>query len=184
MEDNNSNHRPKTLADTLGKTTTKTRYTKSESVKILEQLALQNLKKKYPTNPYLPVPKYTDATTNKLTKCIFDYIFLNGFQAKLHKSKGFFKDTRKIETDVLGFRRSVGSIQFVKTNPEKDFHQISTTIKGLNIKILAKCDPKKSQNQDNASVGALKQIDSPEGLFLIVQNFEQFYNWFNLFTKD
>lgn len=177
MESTETNHRP-------GKTSSIPRYTKPESVKILEQLALQNLKARYPSNPYLPIPKYTDATSKKTIKCIVDYIGFNGLQAKIINSTGFFKDNRKTEIDVLGHKRTVGSVQFVKTNTKDKFYNISSTIKGQKVKILIKSSPKASKNQDSESIGSIKQIASSDGLFLIVENFSQFYNWLNQFLKD
>ncbi|SHF89626.1 hypothetical protein SAMN05443549_101741 [Flavobacterium fluvii] len=183
MSSEGNNHGPCFNSLKQGKTI-KLRYIKPESVKILERLALEKLKERYPNNPYYPKPTYTDSTSNKLIKCVVDYIGFNGFQVEKINSKGFFIDKRKTSTDVLGNKRTIGSVQFIKTNHKNKFYNISTTIKGQNIKILIKSSPIVSKNQDKGSVGSIKQIESAEGLFLIVENFSQFFQWLNEFTKD
>jgi hypothetical protein len=51
---------------------------KSKNIKNLEKLAFDAKVKKYPTMPLFTIPaaKYSDSTTNGLTKCIIDYINL------------------------------------------------------------------------------------------------------------
>jgi hypothetical protein len=163
---------------------TKLRYAKSESVKILEQLALQNLKVRYPNNPYLPIPKYTDATSNGLTKCVIDYIDFNDFQAERINSTGAIKDNRKTSTDVLGNIRTIGSLQWIKSSTQTGTADISATIKGRSIKIEIKCEATGDNKQSKGQIEYQKQIEAAGGVYLIVRNFNQFYEWFNYFVKS
>jgi hypothetical protein len=176
MESNNTNHRP-------GKTSSIPRYTKSESVKILEGIALDKLKERYPNNPYLPIPKYTDATSNGLTKCVVDYIDFNGFQAERINSTGAIKDNRKTSTDVLGNIRTIGSLQWIKSSTQTGTADISATIKGRSIKIEIKCEATGDNKQSKGQIEYQKQIEAAGGVYLIVRNFNQFYEWFNEFVK-
>ena len=49
---------------------------------ILTELAITDLKLKYPNVPdhCVPSPKYSDKTANGLTKCITDFLKLQGWQ--------------------------------------------------------------------------------------------------------
>ena len=162
---------------------TKLRYTKSESVKILERMAFDKLKERYPNNPYCPKATYTDATSNGLTKCVVDYITFNGFQAERINSTGFLKDNRKTSTDVLGNKRTIGSVQWIKSNTQTGTADISATIKGRSIKIEIKCEATGDNKQSKWQIEYQRQIEAAGGLYLIIRNFNQFYEWFNEFGK-
>jgi len=175
MESNNTSHRP-------DKTSSKPRYSKHESVKILEGIALDKLKERYPNNPYYPKPNYTDATSNGLTKCVLDYIGYNGFLAERINSTGFLKDNRKTYIDVLGYKRTIGSVQFIKSNTQTG--TISSTIKGKKIIIQIKCSLTGSKTQSKGQKVRQEQIEAAGSIYLTVENFSQFYEWLNEFTKN
>lgn len=161
----------------------KKRYAKPESIKILERLALDKLKNRYPNNPYLPKATYTDATTNELTKCVIDYITFNGFHSERINSTGALKDNRKTSTDVLGNQRTIGSVQWIKSTTQNGTADISATIKGQSVKIEIKCEATGDRYQSEAQIKYQKQIEAAGGIYLIVRDFTQFYNWFNDFIK-
>lgn len=163
---------------------TKLRYTKPESVKILEQLALDKLKERYPSNPYYPKATYTDATTNGLTKCVIDFIKFSGYHAERINSTGFLKDNRKTSTDILGRKRTVGTVQWIKSNSQTGTSDISATIKGKSIKIEIKCMATGDKKQSKEQKVYQEQIEASGGVYLIVRNFTQFYEWFNDFVKN
>lgn len=183
MESNDTNHRSKVLGGTNSKDK-KNRYTKPECVKILEQLALDKLKLRYPNNPYLPIPKYSDATSNALTKCVIDYINFNGFQSERINSTGRQIDNRKTSTDVLGNQRTIGSVKWIKSNTQTGTSDISATIKGRSVKIEIKCAGSGDKYQSEEQKIYQKQIEAAGGIYLIVRNFNQFYEWFHDFVKS
>ena len=61
----------------------KPRYHKPQAVKELEEVADIENQRKHPHTPakYLAKSKYRDDTANSLTRCIIDFIKLNGGQA-------------------------------------------------------------------------------------------------------
>lgn len=162
---------------------TKTRYTKPESVKTLEQLAFEKLKERYPNNPYYPKVKYTDATTNGLTKCVIDYITFSGNHAERVNSTGAIKDNRKTSKDVLGNLRTIGSVQWIKSNTQTGTADISATVKGKSLKIEIKCEATGDKKQSKGQIEYQKQIEAAGGVYLIVRNFTDFYNWLNEYLK-
>jgi hypothetical protein len=157
----------------------KKRYQKSEAVKLLENLAFETLKTKRPNFPYLTKTRYTDATSNGLTKCVIDYIKLRGFHAERINSTGAIKDNRKTSTDVLGNIRTIGSVEWIKSTTQSGTADISATIQGRSVKIEIKCKATGDRYQSEAQKEYQKQIETAGGTYIIVRTFEDFYNWFN-----
>jgi len=157
----------------------KKRLTKSEAIKSLEQLALEIKKQKYPNFPFPIKQKYSDNTTNGLTKCVIDYITFRGYHAERINSTGAIKDNRTTSTDVLGNVRTIGSVQWIKGNTQSGTADISATIQGRSIKIEIKCKATGDNIQSEVQKVYQKQIETAGGVYLIIKTFEDFYNWFN-----
>ncbi len=167
----------------MATTGSKKRYSKPESVKLIEQIALEKLKERYPNNPYLPKSTYTDATSNGLTKCVIDYVKFMGYHAERINSTGALKDNRKTSTDVLGNTRTIGSVQWIKSTSQAGTADISATIKGKSVKIEIKCEATGDRYQSEAQKQYQKQIEGSGGVYIIIRNFTQFYEWLNDFIK-
>ena len=152
---------------------------KSDAIKNLEQLAFEQQIKLHPNFPYPIKPKYSDANTNALTKCVIDYITLKGFHAERINSTGAVKDKRTTSTDVLGNIRTIGSIQWIKSTTQSGTADVSATIQGRSVKVEIKCKATGDNKQRDAQKDYQKQIENAGGFYLIVTKFEDFYNWFN-----
>lgn len=167
----------------MAATGNKKRHQKSESVKLLESIALEKLKERYPNNPFLPKVTYTDANTNGLTKCVIDYIKFKGYHAERINSTGAMRDNRKTSTDVLGNVRTIGSVQWIKSTTQTGTSDISATVEGKTVKIEIKCEATGDRKQSKGQIEYQKQIEQAGGIYLIVRNFENFYAWLNEFVK-
>jgi hypothetical protein len=176
MESSTTDHRSKNLKP---QHKDKKKFVKSDAVKELERLAFEKLKEKYPNFPYPIKPKYSDRTANGLTKCVIDYIELRGFQAERINSTGRQIDNRITSTDVLGNQRTIGSVKWIKSSGQVGTADISATIQGRSVKIEIKCEATGDNKQSKGQIEYQKQIEVSGGVYLIVRNFEQFYNWFN-----
>lgn len=157
----------------------KKRYLKSESIKMLENLAFENQVKKYPNFPYPIKENYKDNTTNELTKCVIDYITLRGFHAERINSTGAIKDNRKTSKDVLGNIRTIGSVDWIKSTTQSGTSDISATIQGRSVKIEIKCKATGDNIQSEAQKEYQRQIENAGGTYLIISTFDEFYSWFN-----
>jgi len=162
----------------------KTRYVKSEAVKALEELKFEEHKAKYPNFPYPIKPKYSDASSNGLTKCVIDFIKVKGFHAERINSTGSMRDNTKTITDVLGRKRTIGSVTWIKSTTQNGTADISATIKGKSIKIEIKCAASGDKYQSQEQKIYQKQIEASGGVYLIVREFSDFYNWFNTFKDE
>ena len=156
----------------------------SNSLKILEKIALDKLKERYPNNPYYPKVTYTDATTNGLTKCVIDYVNFLGYQAERINSTGTLKDIRKTSTDFLGRSRTIGCAKWIPGSGQTGTADISATINGSSVKIEVKNQQTGDNKQSKGQITYQKQIEAAGGVYIIVRNFTQFYEWFNDFVKN
>jgi len=156
-----------------------------EAIAELKNIALKSLEQRYPTFPKhaIPKPKYTDKTSNGLTKCIIDWIEFNGFQAERINSIGRQIDKRKVSTDVLGNKRTIGSVTWTKGSGQIGTADISATIKGRSIKIEVKCKATGDNYQSKGQITYQKKIEQAGGIYFIVRTFQDFYDWYNKFTR-
>lgn len=156
------------------------RIIKSEAIKLLEQLAYQYKRAKYPNFPEqcFVRPKYRDDSTNQLTKCIIDFIELNGGQAERINSMGRPIDNRKSFTDVTGRVRIIGSIRWVKPTTTIGTADISATIQGRAVKVEVKCLATGDRYQSAKQKEYQEMIEKAGGLYVIARDFQGFYNWY------
>lgn len=153
--------------------------TKANKQRIID-LALADLRRKYPTFPYPPQPKYSDTTANGLTKCITDFLNLSGHQAERISSMGRVIDNRKTVTDVLGRQRTIGSTKYIKGNSTNGTADISATINGKSIKIEVKIG---NDRQSQAQKDYQAQIERAGGVYIIAKNFDEFIEWYDVYLK-
>lgn len=149
-----------------------------EAVKELKSLAVEYLRMKYPIVPEfaIPKPKYNVKTTNGLTKAIIDYLRFKGCQAERISSMGRVIDSRKVVTDVVGRKRTIGSMIYIPTTGQKGTADISATIKGRSVKIEVKYGKDKlSKCQKEYQ----KQIEASGGIYYVARTFELFHKWFH-----
>jgi hypothetical protein len=131
--------------------------------------------KKYPNMPldYIPLFKYTDKTANGLTRCIIDYLTLQGYQAERISTTGRMVDNTKNYTNVLGITKQLGSKKWIKGSGTKGSADISATIKGKSVKIEVKIGKDRQSEHQKAYQ---QSIENSGGLYLIATSFEQFIN--------
>jgi hypothetical protein len=157
---------------------------KSKAVKDLENLALQSLQRRYPNNPYPPQPKYQDNTSNGLTKCVIDFITLNGFQAERINSIGRSIDTTETVIDVIGRARQIGNVSWIKGSSTNGTADISSIILGRSIKIEIKCKATGDNYQSKDKIAYQKEIEAAGGVYVIARTFEGFKEWYQKFIEN
>jgi hypothetical protein len=148
---------------------------------ILKNQKLAQLLEQYPSLPEYAVkkPKYTDKTANGLTKCIIDYLILNGCQAERINTAGRVIDERKHVTNVVGITKVIGSMKYIPTTGTKGSADISATIKGRSVKIEVKIG---KDRQSDHQKRYQEMIERAGGVYIIAKDFQGFYDWFKEFT--
>lgn len=145
----------------------KARYKKSDAVKELENLAYKAKISRFPDFPYPVKDKYRDDTANGLTRCIIDFVNLNGYQAERLNSTGR-------QVTIKGRER------WIKGSGTKGTADISATINGRAVKIEVKIG---RDRQSEVQKEYQKQIERAGGMYIIARDFEQFYKWYREFMK-
>ena len=159
--------------------TRKPPYKKPQAVKELEELADIENQRLHPNIPtkYLARSKYRDDTANGLTKCIIDFIRLNGGQAERINTMGIPRDNRKTVTDVLGRDRLIGSVEWRTSGTTKGSADISATIRGQSVKIEVKIG---HDRQSDAQRDYQASVEQAGGVYYIARNFTDFVSWYQL----
>ena len=146
-------------------------------LKVLNSLAWENLKRRYPEirECLLPRPHYKDTTANQLTQAIINYIKLLGNQAERISVSGRTIDHRQTFTDVLGHQRTIGKLSWIPGTMTRGSADISATIAGRSFKIEVKVGrDKQSEHQKQYQ----RDIEAAGGIYLTCRTFQGFYEWY------
>jgi hypothetical protein len=154
---------------------------KKTALKLLNELSFDALKFRCPLirPELLPKQSFKDSTANQLTQSVLHFIRLNGHQAERISTTGRPIDNTRVVSDCLGFRRTIGSVQYIPGTGTRGSSDISATIKnragiGLSVKIEIKINDRQSEHQKAYQ----QSIEAAGGIYLIVRNFQQFYDWY------
>ena len=151
------------------------------ATQILQQMELDEFKRKYPENPYPIAKKYKTSKANGLTQAIIKLIKLSGGQAERISTSGRVIDQSKEVSNVLGQRYRIGSSKYIPGTGTKGSADISATIKGKSVKIEVKIG---ADRQSPAQKQYQADIERAGGVYVIATSFDQFYAWFMEFTKS
>lgn len=135
---------------------------------------------KYPSMKpeYVPKTKYTDKTANGLTKCIADWLNLNGYRADRVSSAGRYIDGKKTVTDILGKQRTIGSGTWVKSGTRKGYSDINATIKGRSVMIEVKIGKDRMSEAQKEFAEAERKAG---GEYWVVKDFGEFMFHYDCF---
>ena len=143
----------------------------------LINLKIEKLKKDYPNFPVnaIPTPKYIDTNANGLTKCIIDWLQLNGHQAERINTMGVARVEKGITDEVFN-RGTPQKITWTKGTGTKGSADISATIKGFSVKIEVKYG---KDRQSDAQKKYEETVKAAGGVYYIARDFDSFYDWYN-----
>jgi ribulose kinase len=150
---------------------------KSEGLAQLRELALQHSRWKHPMLPEsaMYVKPYTDKTANGLTRAIIDYVRFNGYQAERINCTGKMVDNTIVMTDVLGDRRTIGSVKWLPTSGQRGTADVSAVIRSRAVKIEVKMKDRQSPDQ----VEYQRQVEQSGGVYWICRSFDEFLRFYN-----
>jgi len=85
-------------------------------------------------------------------------------------------DNRKVVTDVLGRKGTIGSMSYIPTTGTKGSADISATVHGRSLKLEIKIG---KDRQSDAQKAYEQSITSAGGVYLIVRTMDQFVQWWD-----
>jgi hypothetical protein len=143
------------------------------AIQELKELALAENRAKYPNLPDYArtIHKYSDRTANGLTRCIIDWLRLNGHQAERISVTGRYIDKSKVVSDCVGNKRVLGSGQWIKPTMQVGTADISAIIRGRSVKIEVKIG---TDRQSEAQKEYQKQVETAGGVYMVAKSFDDF----------
>ena len=148
-----------------------------ENKKRLSDLEIAHLKEKYPSMPdfALAKTKWSDSSANALTRSVLAFINMSGYQAERINTTGMFRQGAKLKVGE-GTRQMPG--KWTKGTGTKGSADISATINGRSVKLEIKYG---KDRQSDDQIRYQEMIEKAGGVYLIVNNFDDFILWFDLF---
>jgi hypothetical protein len=154
-----------------------------ENKKRFEQLYLKYTLEKYPSfvgrEAHIPPPKLKESGANDLTRLVIDFLTFNDCQAERISSQGQYRDGKKVVTDCIGRKRTIGSGIWTPGTSTKGTADISATILGKSVKIEIKWG---ADSQSQAQKEYQNAIEKAMGIYIIIKTFDDFVMWFDSFS--
>lgn len=156
----------------------------------LSELEARDRHTKNPSFPfdYLARTKYTDKTANGLTKCIVEFLRLHGHQAERIRSEGRMIDGTQVVTDVLGHRKTIGSVKFIKASSQNGTADISAVVAvnvmGRIVGVACKWEVKMRDKQSDAQRQYELNVTTAGGKYFLVHSFEEFQEQYESVLRE
>jgi len=156
-----------------------------ENKKRFEALHLKKTLEKYPSfigrEETIPPAKLKEAGANDLTRLVIQWIELNNGQAERISSQGQYRDGKKVVTDCIGRKRTIGSGIWTPGTSTLGTADISAIIKGgRSVKIEIKWA---KDRQSEAQITYQNSVTQAGGIYIIVRTFDEFLDWFDNFES-
>lgn len=138
----------------------------------------------YPDHLTLPMRTYKLNTANGLTQAVIAWIKAHGYQAERVSTTGRPIDNRTEFTDVVGFRRKIGSIDWIPgtgTRGSADIHA-SIPLKGSNgFAVSVKIEIKIGRDRlSEAQKKYGEQMELAGGVYLVVRTIADLLTWWDM----
>lgn len=155
-------------------------------INILEQMELEEFKRRYPENPYPLAKKYKVSKANGLTGAVIKYIQLNHGQAERISVTGRRIDNTKVVENVLGQKMMIGSVDWIKSSMQKGSADISAIIKTRSGVIIPwKIEIKIGKDKIRPDqVTYSEQVKRAGGHYSTVKTFDDFFEQYNTLVND
>ena len=150
---------------TIQRKPSKAPYRKPEAIKELERLADAEALLKHPGMPHLAPRTFRDDKANFLTKCVVEYIRLNGGFASRISNQGTYN--QKLRRYIPGTAR-------------RGLADVMATFRGLSLHIEVKAG---KDRQSKAQKLIESEVKSSGGLYYIAHTFTEFKTWFDSLVK-
>ncbi len=126
-----------------------------------------------------------DNNSNGLTRCICDFLKYKGHHANRINTMGIPRVGKKLINPHTGVVKQ--SVTFTPTSTQKGTADIKALIKLPNMAYAISVDIEVKFGKDRQSEAQKKyeeQITNAGGVYIIVRDFEDFYNWYQKIILD
>ena len=147
-------------------------------IKVLKELAIEKLAEKSTMPRYtIPAPSYTDKTANGLTRCIIDFIKLNGGQAERINVVARMVNGKHVKSTMTKGTADISATIPIEVVLPKDLSNDSVVVSkvGLSVKIEVKIG--KDRQSEYQKIYE-KDINNAGGIYYIAKDFDSFYEFY------
>jgi hypothetical protein len=123
-------------------------------------------------------PKYTDQTTNGLTRCVMDWLKFNGHYCNRLNSQG----QARMETIQLANGGSYKKVSWTRSTTNKGTADIQAIISGKPVSIEIKCKATHDKLRPE-QVKEKERIEASGGLYVIITDMQMFLDWYKQFEN-
>lgn len=157
-------------------TNAKPRYKKTQEVKDLEISIAEKMNRDHPGIPSYAIPKVSrrDDTANGLTRCIIDFLSINGHQAERINSMGRVVMERGHQLRG-GKLVDTTTPRYIPTNATNGTSDISAIIGGRAVKIEVKIG---RDRQSEVQKRYQDDVERSGGVYFVARNFSDFVSWY------
>jgi len=161
----------------------KARFKKSPAIKELERMVLEDDIRKHPliTPQYVARTSFRDDSIKGLIHCILAFLKSSGHQAKQVSNISKRIDNRTTFEDVLGRKRTIGSINRMPLPGNREQSDISATIFKSSVKIKVEIGLFMQCRAHRDYQRAMEMIGVK---YVIATSFEQFKSWYDSNFKE
>jgi hypothetical protein len=151
-----------------------------KALKELEHLADRKKREQHPSVPEhaLPKTKFTDTTTNGLTRAIIAWLELNGHWASRINTTGRYLQGQQY-TDVLGHRKQLPG-KWIPGTTRRGTADIHAVINGRHVSIEVKIGRDRMSESQHETQQA---IEHSGGVYFIVRSFDEFMEHYKALTQ-
>jgi hypothetical protein len=122
-------------------------------------------------------------TTNGLTNAIIHYIFLMGWIAERNSNEGRVIDERKQVTNVLGQRKTIGTVKRIPGSGMKGTADVFATIRGRHVAIEIK-NAKTKDTMSEAQKKYRNKVIKSGGIYKVITDLESGIEWLDQFGDN
>lgn len=154
----------------------------------LKELIFQDLKRKYPSVPEhtIPINIFGAMKPEKREKKRIErFCELMGHNVVIIENRGQRIDNNHSYTDAIGGEHFIkGKADFISSGMKKGIADLQGSIKGKAVAIELKRVYAKGKDRMSAEQINFKERQERDGgIYIIVESFEDFYEWYNNFIK-
>lgn len=148
------------------------------NLQLLSDLDLAEQKRLNPNFPekYLVRTKFSDRTTNELTKAVIRWLELLGHQAERINTTGRYLPGKTVSKGFYGNVNMKG--KYIPSTSTSGSADVSATIQGRSVKIEIKCKYTKDRIRPKQLEYA-ESIRKAGGIYIIVPDFDTFIQQYN-----
>ena len=160
----------------------------SKALDILKQLILESHKNKYPNIPEhtIPINIFGALKPEKREKKRIErFCDLKGHNIVIIENRGQRIDNSHSYIDAIGGEHNIkGKTEFISSGMKKGIADLQGSIKGRSVAIELKRKYKVGQDRMSKEQIEFKARQEQDGgVYIVVDSFDSFYDWYNEFIK-